>query len=204
MTIPTPMVQHHAPERTALTAGDILVDPVYHERYVVRATAHDTAGAFVRVEDVAAPGPSRRQVSAHPQQEEQFTVLQGTLGLLVGTEEHLLRAGDTFTVPAGVRHRPRNAGTDDLRFVAEIRPALRFEAFLAAITAVNQSGARGVGYLLRAAMVLAQFPDVERPPPLPRVVEHVIFRTLAIGGRLLGYDVPTLQRRRPHVDGRAD
>lgn len=167
-------------------SGDELYDERFRERYVVVAAAQETGGELVRVEDTAKPGPSRRPVSAHPDQEERFEVLSGTLGLTVNDQEQLLGPGESFVVMPGARHRPRNAGTGELRFVAEMRPAGRFEEFLAEITAVNNSGRDGLAYLLTAAGVLAQFPDVEHPTPLPRPIERAMFAVLAAIGRLLG------------------
>lgn len=165
--------------------GDELYDERFGERYEVLAAAQETGGELVRIEDTAKPGPSRRPLSAHPDQEEHFEVLSGTLGLSVNGEEQLLEPGESFTVPPRARHRPRNAGTGELRFVAEMRPAGRFEEFLAEITAVNNTGRDGLAYLLTAAGVLARFPDVEHPTPLPRPIERVVFAVLAATGRLL-------------------
>ncbi|MGO8948109.1 MAG: cupin domain-containing protein [Ktedonobacterales bacterium] len=168
--------------------AETLVDPRFGERYTILETAEQTRGALVRIEDRAAPGPSRRPVSCHPHQEERFIVESGTLSLRVAGHEHLLGPGESFVVPPNTRHLPRNAGAGELRFITEMRPAGRFEAFLRAITAANSTGRKGVAYLLTAAQVLAQFGEVEHATPLPRPVEHLIFRGLATVGRLLAYD----------------
>ena len=47
-------------------SGEELYDRRFRERYRVLQTARDTGGELVRVEDTAAPGPSRRPLSAHP------------------------------------------------------------------------------------------------------------------------------------------
>ena len=47
--------------------GDELYDKRFGERYVVLETARDSGGEFVRIEDTAAPGPSRRPMSARIQ-----------------------------------------------------------------------------------------------------------------------------------------
>jgi mannose-6-phosphate isomerase-like protein (cupin superfamily) len=175
-------------------SGEELHDRRFRERYRVLQTARDTGGEFVRIEDTAAPGPSRRPVSAHPAQEERFEVLAGTLGLTVNGREHLLNAGESFVVPPGARHLPHNAGEDDLRFVAEIRPAARFEEFLAEITAANNTGREGIAYLLTAAGVLKRFPDTEHPTTLPRPIERTVFTVMAMIGRLFGLQPPTVER----------
>ena len=166
--------------------GDELYDKRFGERYLVLEAARDSGGEFVRIEDTAAPGPSRRPVGAHPAQRERFEVLSGSLGLTVDGEQHLLGPGDSFVVEPGARHLPRNAGDGELRFVAEMRPAGRFEEFLAEITAANNTGREGLAYLLTVAGVINRFPDVEHPTPLPRALDRALFAVLAAGGRLLG------------------
>ena len=83
-----------------------------------------------------------------------------------------------------------STGDDELRFLAEMRPAGRFEEFLADITAVNNTKREGLAYLLTAALVINRFPDVEHPTPLPRALERALFAILAAGGKLLGLRIP--------------
>jgi hypothetical protein len=97
-------------------------------------------------------------------------------------------------VEPGARHLPRNAGDGELRFRAEMRPAGRFEDFLAEITAVNNTGREGLTYLLTAARVINRFPDVEHPTPLPRVLDRALFAILAAAGKLLGQRIPPTSR----------
>ena len=174
--------------------GDELYDKRFDERYLVLDAARDSGGEFVRIEDTAAPGPSRRPVSAHPAQRERFEVRSGTLGLTVDGEQHLLGPGDSFVVEPGARHLPRNVGDGELRFLAEIRPAGRFEEFLTEITAVNNTGREGLTYLLTAARVINRFPDVEHPTPLPRALDRALFAILAAAGKLLGLGIPRNSR----------
>ncbi len=43
----------------------------------------------------------------HPDTDDFFLVIAGEVLLDVGDETHLMRAGELFVVPKGVRHRPR-------------------------------------------------------------------------------------------------
>jgi hypothetical protein len=138
-------------------------------------------------------------MSAHPAQRERFEVLSGTLELTVDGEQHLLGPGDSFVVEPGARHLPRNAGDGELRMVGELRPAGRFEEFLAEITAVNNTERTGLAYLLTAARVLHRFPDVERATPLPRALERGVFAILAATAKLLGLRIPP-QSQDPNRD----
>jgi mannose-6-phosphate isomerase-like protein (cupin superfamily) len=179
--------------------GDELYDKRFDERYLVLEAARDSAGEFVRIQDTAGPGPSRRPMGAHPAQRERFEVLSGTLGLTVDGEQHLLGPGDSFVVEPGARHLPRNAGDGELRFVAEMRPAGRFEEFLAEITAANNTGREGLAYLLTVARVIHRFPDVEHPTPLPRALDRALFAILAAGGKLFGLRIPPTSRTPPET-----
>jgi mannose-6-phosphate isomerase-like protein (cupin superfamily) len=174
--------------------GDELYDKRFRERYRVLEAAGDSGGELVRIEDTAAPGPSRRPMSAHPAQRERFEVLSGTLGLTVDGEQHLLGPGDSLVVEPGARHLPRNVGEGELRFVAEMRPAGRFEDFLTEITAANNTGREGLAYLLTVARVIHRFPDVEHPTPLPRALDRALFAMLAAGGKLVGLRTPPASR----------
>jgi hypothetical protein len=97
-------------------------------------------------------------------------------------------------VEPGDRHLPRNAGDGELRFLAEIRPAGRFEEFLAEITAVNNTEREGLAYVLMAARVINRFPDIEHPTQLPRALDRALFATLAAAGKLLGLRIPRTSR----------
>ena len=173
-----------------LRKGEEIYDERFGERYTILKTSEETGGELVRVEDMASPGVSRRPASAHPNQEERFEVVSGTLGLMVDGEDHLLGPGEVLVVPPGSRHLPRNAGEGEVRFVAEMRPAGHFEEFLEEITAANNSRREGIAYLLTVAQVLHCFPDVERPTSMPRALEHALFAVLAATGRMLGLHIP--------------
>ena len=43
----------------------------------------------------------------HPDTDDFFLVLEGEITIDVEEESHVLKAGDLFVVPKGVRHRPR-------------------------------------------------------------------------------------------------
>ena len=97
-------------------------------------------------------------------------------------------------VEPGARHLPRNAGDDELRFLAEMRPAGRFEEFLAEITAANNTEREGLAYLLTAARVINRFPDVEHPTPLPRALDRALLAILAAAAKLVGLRIPRTSR----------
>jgi hypothetical protein len=121
--------------------------------------------------------------------------------LTVDGKEHVLGPGGSFVVQPGVRHLPRNAGADELRFRAEMRPAGRFEEFLAENTAVNNAGHEGLAYLLCAARVIHRFPDVEHPTQLPRPLEGAMFTMLAGISTVFGLRIPSTSDGAPASGG---
>jgi mannose-6-phosphate isomerase-like protein (cupin superfamily) len=100
-------------------------DPATGQRFIFRSTADDSV-----VFESFLPARAWGLASArHAQQEQRFEVLHGSLLFRVGTEETLLVAGDRLQVPRGTRCRYRNPSSEPAHLVAELRPALDFDAF---------------------------------------------------------------------------
>ena len=71
-----------------------------------------------------------------------------------------------------------------------MRPAGRFEEFLAQITAVNNSGREGLPYVLTVARVLNRFPDVEHPNAVTALAGASAVRDPGCRRKLLGLGIP--------------
>lgn len=94
------------------------------------------------------PAPER-----HESQTEDFRVLRGTLDLGVVEGEHVvLHAGDTFHLPAGVYHLPRNTGDGELEFEGVLTPGLESSAMFTDLYTVMREH-EGFGQFVRVAMV---------------------------------------------------
>jgi mannose-6-phosphate isomerase-like protein (cupin superfamily) len=65
----------------------------------------------------------------HPNQDEHFDVLEGSIALRMGHEHRVVPAGESFDVPRGQVHTMGPSG-GPARVRWEVRPALRTEAFL--------------------------------------------------------------------------
>jgi hypothetical protein len=66
-------------------------------------------------------------VHLHPAQAEHFEVLEGAVRAVVGGEERVYGAGETFDVPANTPHTMTGNGPARTRW--EVRPALRTDEF---------------------------------------------------------------------------
>jgi quercetin dioxygenase-like cupin family protein len=110
-----------------IRTGDTIENPITGERATFLATSAETNGEAVVIETVVQPHGFVAAAHIHPAQTERFAVEVGTLGLKVGRKTVTLTAGEVATVEAGSPHRFWNAGDEPVRFVCEVRPALRFE-----------------------------------------------------------------------------
>src|SRR4051794_27586979 len=96
----------------------------------IRRSAADTEGEFVEFDVVGRACGFLAQPHIHTGQTESYEVIAGTMHLDVGRRRHVLRPGQTMSVPAGVAHaqRPGDAGSGRVR--VQVRPAGSTESFL--------------------------------------------------------------------------
>jgi quercetin dioxygenase-like cupin family protein len=171
-------------------AGDTIENPVTGERMHFRKTSRETNGELVEIELTLQPNGFVAAAHVHPYQSERFEILAGTIEFQVGKERITAGAGDVVVVEPGRRHKFRNVGDDEARFVAQVRPALQFEQLIETmfgLAADGKTSKKGMPNPLRLAVIAkAHFDDVRLPFP-----PHWMQRTgLALGapvGRLLGY-----------------
>lgn len=159
-------------------AGQILENPVSGERIVFRKTAADTGGELLAFELFLAPDGHVPGAHVHPQQEERFEVVEGTMKFRRGLETVFARAGDTVVVPPGVAHRFENAGEESAHVLVEVRPALRMEQLFetaAALAREGRTNRKGLPKPLELALFVREFErEVRAPFPPAGVVRAVM------------------------------
>jgi quercetin dioxygenase-like cupin family protein len=171
-------------------AGDFIENPVTGERVTFITTAAETDGELVIVETVVQPGGAVATKHIHPNQEERFEVLDGSVGFEVGRKTVTAGPGDHLVVPAGTPHRFWNDGDAEARFVAEVRPALHFEELLGTmfgLAAEGKTNAHGMPNPLRLAVIARAYADTIRVPFPPLVVQRAGLALAEPLGRMLGY-----------------
>lgn len=171
-------------------AGDTIENPVTGERLVFRQTAAETGGAYVVVETHVQPGGFVATAHIHPGQDERFEVLEGRLSMRADGESLELGPGESITVSAGTVHKFWNAGDEEVRFVAEVRPALNFELLLAkmfSLAAEGKTNRKGMPNPLQLAVIARANFDTVRLPFPPAWVQRLALGLVAPVGRLLGY-----------------
>ncbi len=171
--------------------GDTIEHPVTKERIEFLSTARDTGGDSLRMHLLVENRGFAAAEHVHPNQDERFEILAGRFRYRLDGVEREAGAGEEVVIPKGVRHVWENAGDEDLRMIIEFRPALRSEEFFESYFGLGQDGKTdpktGLPNLIRMAVLLREFSDeihLARPPLL---VQRIVFGTLALVGRLLGY-----------------
>lgn len=91
-------------------APQTIHNPVSGERITFHRTAADTDGELLEFELELAPDGRVPGAHVHPEQEERFHVLEGTMRFRLGMRTIVAEAGDTVVVPAGRMHKFSNAG----------------------------------------------------------------------------------------------
>ena len=177
-------------------AGDVMEHPVTGERVVWHSVAEDTGGDLLELELSAQPGGFVAAAHVHPNQEERFEVLSGTLAMLVDGEERTLGPGDVAVVPPGRPHAWWNAGPDEVRIKGEIRPALRTEHFFETFFGLGKEGktnSRGLPNPLQLAVLMREYEGEMRLAKPAFVIQRMLFAPLAVIGKAFGY-----RSRYPH------
>jgi mannose-6-phosphate isomerase-like protein (cupin superfamily) len=150
-------------------------------RWEITRSTEDTAGDLFEA--------TNWLVHVHPTAEESYEVVEGALEVCVDGEWRTVSAGETATVPAGVPHTLRNAGTAPVRIVNIHRPAQQFESFFRDMHSLIQRGKikhlppKEPRSAIYAAMLFGKYPHEIRTTKPP----NWVFRTLAFVGRALRF-----------------
>jgi quercetin dioxygenase-like cupin family protein len=170
--------------------GDRLENPVTGEVLIFHRTAEETGGDSVLIETIVRPHGFVAAAHVHPYQTERFEVLEGRLGLRVDGKELEAGPGEVAVVPPGTPHRFWNAGEEEARFFAEVRPALQFESLIETmftLAAQGKTNRKGMPNPFQLAVVARAHFDTVRLPFPPVALQRAGLALGAPIGRLLGY-----------------
>jgi quercetin dioxygenase-like cupin family protein len=171
-------------------AGLIIENPVSGERITFRRTAADTDGELLELEldlpsDGRAPG-----AHVHPEQEERFHVLEGTMRFRLGARTIVAHAGDSVVVPAGRVHKFKNGGDRPARARVEVVPALGMEDLLCTSAELAREGKvtrSGMPRPLHLALFVRRFAREVRAPLAPAWIVRAVTAPLAALARHRGH-----------------
>jgi len=172
-----------------MKVGDVFENPVTGERAVIRIGTEQTDGELLVADLYIRPGGAVMGEHIHPALEERFTVLHGRVGFRLSGRTSTAEPV-TLVAPPGTPHDWWNAGAEEALVRVEVRPGARFTAFIVNAFGLAQDGRvdrRGMPKLLQLALFAREFDDVIEFTRPPRVVQRILFGSLAPLARLLGY-----------------
>ena len=163
--------------------GQTIENPASGERITFRATAASTGGELVAI-DLELPAGRRvpGPLHVHPNQEERFEVVAGTMRFRRGRERIVAGPGEVVVVPAGVKHDFANAGDTDALVRVEVRPALRMEQLFETAVALAEEGRTfrsGVPKPVALAEFTREFEAEVQAAFPPRWLQRVVLAPLA-------------------------
>jgi quercetin dioxygenase-like cupin family protein len=171
-------------------AGQRITNPVSGETITFRQTAADTGGELLAIDLELTPDGHVPGAHVHPEQEETFHVVSGTMQFKLGRQTIMARPGETVVVPAGATHRFSNAGSDVARARVEVRPALKMEQLFETTIALAEEGRttrKGMPKPVHLALFVREYEREVRAPFPPAWMVRVLMAPLAWLGRRAGH-----------------
>ncbi|MBE2316218.1 cupin domain-containing protein [Solirubrobacter sp. CPCC 204708] len=171
-------------------SGQIIDNPVSGERITFIKTAADTGGERLEFELELAADGRVPGAHVHPEQEERFHVLEGTMTFRLGLRKIVAEAGETVVVPAGRVHKFTNGGDGVARARVEVVPALDMEDLLTTTTELALEGRvwrSGMPKPLHLALFVSRFRREVRAPFPPAWMVRALLSPLAALARARGH-----------------
>ena len=168
--------------------GEMIENPVTHDRVIFRKTAQDTNGALLAFDDFLLAGYISPPEHVHPHQQEHFEVISGALGVRIAGQEHVLQVGESVAVPPGTPHTIWSAGEGETHMRVEFQPALQTDLFFETMFALARDGktnSQGIPSLIQFASGASEYGMYVTKPPI--LVQKVLFAVLGPLARMLGY-----------------
>ena len=154
--------------------------------YIVRRSTAETGGEYVEMEFVLPAGCVPPPPHVHPDQVEEYKVLEGAFEVMVDGQWSALAPGESASVPRGALHTFRNRSGAPVRVRNWHRPAMRFEEFIEQMSVtLRKAGVtskRDPRLYMCLSAVMLQFDDTLKPG---RRRERIPLHALARAGRLL-------------------
>lgn len=170
--------------------GKRISNPVTGQDLLFLQTATDTAGRLLEIESTYHAASKEPVAHYHPNQDEDFTVLQGVLTVRLNGTLRELKAGDALHIPKTAVHSMWNASAEKTVVNWKVRPALDTEHLLETGTGLAADGKllqNGQPPLLQVALLAQRFSPVFRLAKPPILLQKILFALLAPVARLRGY-----------------
>ena len=118
---------------------------------ISKLSGEDSGGAFAIVEHPLEPGALAAPMHTHTNEDEISYVIEGEVGVRIGDQEMVARAGAYIVKPRGIPHTFWNAGDSKARLLEIIAPA-GFERYFEELAPiVGQGGEPDFGSIMALA-----------------------------------------------------
>lgn len=167
-----------------------LRNPLIGQDITFLRTGKETGGTLLEMEARYQGRSQEPPPHYHPQQEEDFKVLEGELSVRIDGQVKVLKAGDTLHIPANTVHAMWNHTDRPTAVSWQVRPALRTETLLETGIGLANDGKtnpKGVPPLLQAALTGRYFSKEYRLARPPYGIQKIAFALLAPIAYLFGY-----------------
>jgi mannose-6-phosphate isomerase-like protein (cupin superfamily) len=140
----------------------------------------------LEVKGTLPPNQDGPPLHIHFTEDEEGTVIAGTLAAEVDGVQVRIEQGGLVRLPRGSAHRWWNGGTETLRLEGFVRPAVDLDRFLSAIFDVLNSGPARRPPVFYMAHLLWRHRQTQTVLIAPRWIQAVLFPTIVLVGTLLG------------------
>lgn len=167
-----------------------IINPTHGYSTTFLKSTTETGGAYTLVE-VVLPAGEGTPMHYHLDFTEEFSAVEGTLGIQLGKKVVHLQPGDAPALaPKRVHHRFFNPGTTPIRFRCVVRPSRRFEDMLRIVYGLAHDGLMNKKGLPKNLLTLAICYEIGESyvPGMPLWLQRGIFRILAQVARRRGAD----------------
>jgi len=123
-----------------------------------------TGGAYALVELIEQP-PYRTPAHVHPQLDESFYVLEGTLALEMGGRTHELPAGSYVHIPRGTVHAQGSADDRPVGLLTRLSPGGFEQFFLDRVELARSIGRDHPDFQRRMLEIVRSYPQWLGPAP---------------------------------------
>ena len=154
-----------APAATPLAIAADQAPPLAYDAGTLRhlVPAASTGGRFAVVELTEQP-PYRTPAHQHPEMDESFYVLEGTLALEMDGRSHRLPAGSYVHIPRGTVHAQGSADGQPVRLLTTLSPGAFEQFFLDRVELAKAVGRDDPGFQDRMLEIVRRYPRWLAPP----------------------------------------
>ena len=154
-----------APERPlTIAAAEAPAQPYDAGALRVLVPAARTGGRYALLE-LHEQAPYRTPAHVHPELDESFYVLEGTLALEMDGRSHTLPAGSYVHIPRGTVHAQGSADGQPVRLLTRLSPGGFEQFFLDRVELAKTVGREDPGFQDRMMDIVRRYPQWLGPPP---------------------------------------